>query len=36
VILPLEPCTDIRRVSLVVKDGAVYEPAALYQAIGAG
>jgi len=31
---PAERISDIRRVSLVVKDGTVYEPAALYRAIG--
>ncbi|HEX7956083.1 MAG TPA: amidohydrolase family protein, partial [Pyrinomonadaceae bacterium] len=31
---PAERISDIRRVSLVVKDGKVYEPAALYRSIG--
>lgn len=31
---PARRITDIRRVSLVVKDGNVYEPAALYKTIG--
>jgi imidazolonepropionase-like amidohydrolase len=31
---PAERISDIRRVTLVVKDGMVYEPAALYRAIG--
>jgi len=31
---PAERISDIRRVSVVVKDGTVYEPAALYRAIG--
>ena len=31
---PTRRIGDIRRVSLVVKDGAVYDPAALYKAIG--
>jgi imidazolonepropionase-like amidohydrolase len=31
---PARRISDIRRVSLVVKDGAVYEPAALYRSIG--
>ena len=31
---PTRRISDIRRVSLVVKDGAVYDPAALYKAIG--
>ncbi|HEX8338583.1 MAG TPA: amidohydrolase family protein [Pyrinomonadaceae bacterium] len=31
---PAERIADIRRVSLVVKDGGVYEPAALYRSIG--
>jgi imidazolonepropionase-like amidohydrolase len=31
---PAERISDIRRVSLVIKDGNVYEPAALYQSIG--
>ncbi|HEX8853572.1 MAG TPA: amidohydrolase family protein [Pyrinomonadaceae bacterium] len=31
---PAERISDIRRVSLVVKDGNVYEPAALYRSIG--
>ena len=31
---PAERIADIRRVSLVVKDGKVYDPAALYKSIG--
>ena len=31
---PVERISDIRRVRLVVKDGVVYEPAALYRAVG--
>jgi len=31
---PTRRVGDIRRVSLVVKDGNVYEPAALYKSIG--
>ncbi|HVF42644.1 MAG TPA: amidohydrolase family protein, partial [Pyrinomonadaceae bacterium] len=31
---PTRRITDVRRVSLVVKDGNVYEPAALYKTIG--
>ena len=31
---PAERISDIRRVRLVVKDGVVYEPAALYRAVG--
>ena len=31
---PTRRISDIRRVSLVVKDGAVYDPAALYKSIG--
>jgi imidazolonepropionase-like amidohydrolase len=31
---PARRVSDIRRVTLVVKDGAVYEPAALYKSIG--
>lgn len=31
---PAERISDIRRVSLVVKDGKIYEPAALYKNIG--
>jgi len=31
---PAEQISDIRRVSLVIKDGMVYEPAALYRSIG--
>jgi imidazolonepropionase-like amidohydrolase len=31
---PAERIGDIRRVSLVVKDGSVYDPAALYRSIG--
>jgi len=31
---PTRRMSDIRRVSLVVKDGSVYEPAALYKSIG--
>jgi imidazolonepropionase-like amidohydrolase len=31
---PARRVSDIRRVSLVVKDGVVYEPAALYRSIG--
>ncbi len=31
---PTEKISDIRRVSLVVKDGNIYEPAALYKNIG--
>ncbi|MBV8859438.1 MAG: amidohydrolase family protein [Acidobacteria bacterium] len=31
---PARRVSDIRRVSLVVKDGVVYEPAALYKSIG--
>jgi imidazolonepropionase-like amidohydrolase len=31
---PTEQISDIRRVSLVIKDGMVYEPAALYRSIG--
>jgi imidazolonepropionase-like amidohydrolase len=31
---PTRRITDIRRVSLVVKDGSIYEPAALYKSIG--
>ena len=31
---PVKRISDIRRVRLVVKDGVVYEPAALYRAVG--
>ena len=31
---PANNISDIRRVSLVVKDGNVFEPAALYKTIG--
>jgi imidazolonepropionase-like amidohydrolase len=31
---PTRRISDIRRVSLVIKDGSVYEPAALYKSIG--
>lgn len=33
---PATRISDIRRVSLVVKDGSIYEPAALYKNIGVG
>ena len=31
---PDERMSDIRRVSLVMKDGRIYDPAALYRAVG--
>jgi len=31
---PIERMSDIRRVTYVMKDGAIYDPAALYKAIG--
>ncbi|HEU5238747.1 MAG TPA: amidohydrolase family protein, partial [Pyrinomonadaceae bacterium] len=31
---PAQRMSDIRRVSLVIKDGNVYQPAALYKSIG--
>jgi imidazolonepropionase-like amidohydrolase len=31
---PAEHIADIRRVTLVVKDGTIYDPAAMYRAIG--
>jgi hypothetical protein len=31
---PVKRISDIRRPSLVIKDGAFYEPAGLYKALG--
>jgi hypothetical protein len=31
---PAKRISDVRRTALVIKDGAFYEPAALYKALG--
>ena len=33
-LLPQDGIPDLRKTALVIKDGAIYEPSALYKALG--